>query len=813
MDHSIFPKQRLSYKEKVKENRKWAKSTIDHLLLNYATDHSINNTSGSSYQRKLANYQLYNNILNQNDFERETNPLGIEVGQFKDEIQPYNKTYNKIQVLLGEELKRPFNYRTVLTNSDAIQSKLEHKRALLRQFLQTSLSMHINDVMERFYGETLDDPQAMQQQMTSLVPPEKLDQYMSMTYRHAKEHTADVMLQYLVRQQNIQEKKNDSFKHGLIAGEEFVWVGVINGEPVIEILNPLGVFYHKSPEVKYIQDGMYAGYRTFMTVGDILDRFSEDLSQKDIEAIEGNFSGVNAAHENWVGKEMKYPNTDVYETHLRNFMNSSSDEGSFGKAHGDDWLVQHVEWRSQKKVGFVRYLNDYGDEQLDIVSEEFEIPDYAVKRTDKDEYGHSKTYYDFDGMELEWTWIPEVWEGVRIGEDIYCCIGPKKYQYRSMDNPKRVALGYHGLIYNNMNADSVSLMDRMKPFQYLYFIVAHKLKKLIAKDRGKLFHFDVTMVPEELGLEKTMYYLQEMDIDFYNPLKNAEKPGIHQRSKVTTATDRSNMQHIMNYVQLMAALDDQISEVAGVTRQREGQTRPSERVTNAQQDLAQSATITEAAYFQPHLRLWEQVLNSLLQCAATCWKYKSIKKQFVLDDLSIKTLDMQDDFWENADFGVFVSNAAKDNMLFDELRALAQPLLQNDKAKFTDIIALFKATSAQDLERKIEDSERRFEEQQMQQIQMQQQAQMQSVQEQMAAQREIQEDQQAHELELQRNELDAKMRIEMLKATGQAAKADADNAAKQRAEVSKAELEREKLKETARQKELDRRSKNNSTTK
>lgn len=221
----------------------------------------------------------------------------------------------------------------------------------------------------------------------------------------------------------------------------------------------------------------------------------------------------------------------------------------------------------------------------------------------------------FDGKLLEWSWIPEVWQGIRIGEDIHCAMGPKKYQYRSVDNPKDVKLGYHGLVYNNMNADSVSLMDRMKPFQYLYFIIVHKLKKLIARDKGKLYHFDTTMVPEELGLEKTLYYLEEMDIDFFNPLMNAEQPGASQRGKVKEATDRSNMQHIMNYVNLMAAIDDQIGDVAGITRQREGQISPNEAVTNSQQNILQSSTITEAVYFYPHEKLWERVLNSLVQCA------------------------------------------------------------------------------------------------------------------------------------------------------------------------------------------------------
>jgi len=151
-----------------------------------------------------------------------------------------------------------------------------------------------------------------------------------------------------------------------------------------------------------------------------------------------------------------------------------------------------------------------------------------------------------------------------------------------------------------MNSVPISLMERMKPFQYLYFIIAHKLKRLIARDKGQIFHFDLSMVPESIGLEKTLHYLEEMDIDFYDPLRNSETPGSYQRGKITGATSRSNMQHILNYINLMNAIDEQINDVAGITRQREGQTAPNEAVGNAQQNLMMSSTVTEAIYFKPH---------------------------------------------------------------------------------------------------------------------------------------------------------------------------------------------------------------------
>jgi hypothetical protein len=125
-----FPKQRLSYQEKIKNDRQWGKDMLDNLELYYhssARTYDSNTNKGrngrSEYQIKKSNYDLYNNILDQEDFVRECNALGIEVGQMIDEVKPYNKTPNKIAVLLGEELLRPFNYRAVLINSEGIKTK------------------------------------------------------------------------------------------------------------------------------------------------------------------------------------------------------------------------------------------------------------------------------------------------------------------------------------------------------------------------------------------------------------------------------------------------------------------------------------------------------------------------------------------------------------------------------------------------------------------------------------------------------------------------------------------------------------------
>ncbi|MFN7300941.1 MAG: hypothetical protein ACK5U7_05640, partial [Bacteroidota bacterium] len=300
-------------------------------------------------------------------------------------------------------------------------------------------------------------------------------------------------------------------------------------------------------------------------------------------------------------------------------------------------------------------------------------------------------------------------------------------QFRSMDDPYIVRLGYHGLIYSSTNAPAISIMDRMKPFAYMYIIIVHKLKKLIAQDKGPIFPLDTSMIDPKIGLEKTLFYLTEMNIDFYSSLQNAQEPGAAQRAgKVTGRIDMSTTNNIMNYIQLLAAIDQQISDIAGIPKEREGQILPNQAVTNAQNSIALSSMITEV-YLQPHDRLWESILDSFLKVAVDNLKNRKSNFQIVLDDASVQTLQINEEDLLMSDFGIFVTSSAKDARTFEELRGLSQALLQNDKAKLSDIIKMMKATSMSELQEQIKNSEKLADEmqQQLQQQQFESQAELQ----------------------------------------------------------------------------------------
>jgi len=748
----ILPRQRLSFSEKSANNFEWAKEVIDALTVSYSIDGNHTTSNISEYNRILSNYQLYNNKLNQQDFERECNPLGLSIGQFQDTIQPYNKTYNKIQVLLGEEYRRPFNFRAILVNSDGIKSKLSSRDKLLRDYV-TSQIQQLVSTLSQSYGVTNEEL------MPELFDEKQLAEISNTSYLDQREILASQILNYLSKKLSIPDIKNDAFKHALISARELVYVGSRNNEPHVEVLNPLGCFYHKSAETKFIQDSLYAGYRTYLTPAEVLDRYGAYMTEEERKEIDDNYKPY--------GHQSSYIMNDA-DSLLLSSQGAALEEGSYGKPSGSDLLVQHVEWKSQKKVGFLTFLNEYSELQTEIVSEDFPLPEGYSTRTERKEYNRKVTTYNWDQdgatYSLEWSYVPEVWTGTKIGNDIYVMIGPKQEQFRSLDNPQDVKLGYHGFIYNAMNSEPVSIMDRMKPFQYLYFIIMHKLKKLIAQDNGKIFPFDVSMVDPAIGLEKTLYYLKEMNISFYNPMANADQPGAYQRAgTISSATDMSNMQNIMGYINLIAAIDQQISDVAGITRQREGQVLPGEAVTNAQSAMTMSALVTEI-YFSAHNKVWQQVLTSLIQVAQSIYKDKPATKQYVLDDLSVATLKITPEALNDAEFGVFISDSAKEEELFQSMKVLSDRLLQANRAKFSDIVRMFKATSIEELERMIVTSE----EEQFQQDQAAQQAQLQ-------AQQQMEQERQQHELQMKVMDQEHEIRIAEIESFKFVKEQDSDN--------------------------------------
>lgn len=790
-----YIKQRVSFAEKERNNGQWGKDNVDALEEYAYQDWNWNGKSYSPDSRMemmIRSYKLYASELDQTDLENVFNPLGYDIGQKKDEIQAYNVSHTKIDALHGELMKRPFNMKAVLTTDERAMASLEVLDKLMKEYLvaETNKQIMINTLKEKNLPEEEFNKavQEIEAQFAEVKNPEQIMDYISNEYLEPREIKANKILNLLVRKEDILEKKSDSFKHGLLSSEEHAWVGEINGNPVIRVLNPLNSFYHKSPEVKYVQKGDYAGTRVKMSVADVLDIY-RNLKPEDVKKLEERYAFV--ANEKMSDK-MKYNFKHLeLEFAKAGYLN---DRGSYGYSYSDLVDVFHVEWRSQVKVGFATFVDEQGEETVEFLDETISEKDL------KGIPGFSK---------LVWEWLPQVWEGTKIDEDIYVDIRPIPDQTISISNPYEQDLRYHGVVYNNMNSKQISQMERARNLQYLYFIVMHNMKKLIATDKGKIFGLDSSMLDPKIDLEKAIYYMDTLNIYVYNSLANADQPGGSQRSgALNNAVDRSNSQHIANYISILDYLDKQIGQVIGVPPSREGQTMSNEAVTNAQQNLIQSSVVTEMI-FNAHTKHWEKVLDSLVNVAIRLYNKNPKLYSYLSESNKHESINVKKSEFDNCDFNVFVVDSPQDNEIFRQLQALAQPLLQNDKARFSHIIKLIKQKSSiEELTRDIEKFEAMSDERAQQEGQSQQQA----IQMQMELEAQEAEKQRQFELQKTQMEIEGKIRVAEIQSFARNQDQDIDDNGvpdqleidKLRNEREKISIEREKLKQESQEAEKDR---------
>lgn len=771
--HNVI--QRIPYSQKIKDDNRWAKENIDSIIDYGDNNWGVNRHNwekNSRYNAMYRCYKLYNNEVEQEDFDADFNPMGIDIGQKKDLIMPYNKIHNKVNVLIGELIKRPFNVRAYLAGAEGAEALEGTKEELIQQAIMAELQMQI--MANKIKGSNMLDEQKqqafaqLQEQFAGIIPLDKIDEYLSSEYLEPREIIANKLLDIVQKEQKIPEKRRDSFKHALISDEEHAWVGVENGKVCVHLLNPLGVFYHKSPDVKYIQYGDFAGYRTRMTISDILDTF-RDLDKEDLTKLSERYK-LTGDWNRSAGKEMNYNYKHIELNYYDNIHNYEI--GQYGYTFGDELEVVHVEWRSQKKVGILTFVDKEGMPQSEFVAE-----DYKVNKKDP------------SFIDLEWIWLPEIWEGVRIDNDIYTNIRPVGYQLLDPDNPYTQPLRYHGVVYTNMNARSISTVERMRPFQMLYYIIMHKLKKRLSRDQGKKFAIDVTRLPKEMDLEQVIYYMEQTDYYFYSSLEGSDQPGASQRPGIDNAIDMSSLNDVLGYIQILDYIDMQIGEVAGVTRPREGQTTAYEAVTNAQQSILQSSNITEIL-FNSHYLHWENILDTCVNLMLRVYNEKGFLSQVVGDSLKRSFISLDPNSLPLNKFNIYVSDSARENDIFNQLKGLAQPLLQNDKAKFSDIIKLIKATSIEELNRDIMKIEAAFDERmaQMQQSEMQSNEKM----EQMRMQ--LEERRMAHEKEMKIMDVEGKIMVAKINSMSRQEDQDIDdNGVRDQLELAKLDLDAAKF--------------------
>lgn len=681
-----FPRQMLSFKAKTKEWRK------NHLL--WANTKTFFNFAPvrKSMRHKMVNYDLLTGKLHMEDLQIILNPDNVEASFIPDKIQHYPIMNSKLDVLRGEENKRVFDFKVVVTNPNAISEIENNKKEALLQDIQNLIAD--TSLSEEEFNQKL----------------EKLNDYYLYEWQDIREIRANALIHHYIKEYNMPVMFNEGFMDAMAVGEEIYQCDIVGGEPVVSRINPLKIRVFRSGYSNKIEDADIIILEDYWNPGRIIDAYYDSLSKKDIEYLENlpdhlgqavtdnmdnideRYGFINAS---MIGDEITAIDGSYYFDPA-NLFNGDVTSSLLPYDLSGNVRVLRMYWKSKRAILKVKsYDPETGEEVYNFFPENYVI--------DKDK-----------GEEAERFWINEAWEGTMIGDvkdGIFINMRPRLVQYNRLSNPSRCHFGIIGSIYNLNDTRPFSLIDKMKPYNYLYDVIHDRLNKAIANNWGDILEMDLSKVPKGWTIDKWIYYAKINHLAVIDSFKEGTigastgklAGALNNAGKGMISTNIGN--YIQQQINLLEFIKMEMAEAAGITPQREGQVSNRETVGGVERATLQSSHITEWL-FMIHEDVKKRVLECFLETAKIALRGRKKKFQYILSDTSMRVMDIDGDEFAESDYGLVVDNSNGAQELQSKLDTLAQAALQTQTLSFSTITKLYTSVSLAEKQRLIEKDER-----------------------------------------------------------------------------------------------------------
>lgn len=731
MGYSVFsfPAQQIPYNRKDDE---WRKQCVDW---------GVDRTSGTSdvargsLRHMRINYDLVNGRAHVSDFTKVLQPEKFNVGFIPDDIQHYPIINPKLNLLIGEESKRVFEMRVIVTNPTAVSDMEREKANVLR------------DQYIAFLQDSNQDPQADQRKL------EAINEYMTYEYQDMREIRANALLNHYSKELNFSMAFNTGFKDALTVGQEMYKIDIISGEPTIERLDPRNVFVFRSGNSDRVEDADIVVIEDYWAVGRIYDTFYDALTDKDRKYIEdiASASGDSGdkAEESVIDSVFSVDYIGEDGIAMKGDPERRGAMGLRPLATYDESgniRVVRVYWKSRKKILKVKSYDDVTGETIYNIFPEDHVIDESK------------------GEEAEELWVNEAWEGTKIGDDVYVNIRPMPVQFCRLSNPSRCHFGIIGSLYNLGGDRPFSLVDMMKPYNYMYDVIHDRLNRLIAKNWGNLLELDLASLPQGFDIEKWMYYARESNLVIKNSFSEGSGAargklagGLNNASKGVIPFDMG--QTINSYVSYLEYLKKEMSEVVGISPQREGSISNRETVGGVERATVQSAHITEWL-FSTHNDVKRRVYEAFLEVAKAALQGQNLKFNYILSDNSLSVVDIDGDEFSECDYGLSVDCSNEAQALKQSIETLARAALQTQTLSFSSIMKLYSSSSLAEKQRMVEKAEKDAIERQQQQMQQEQQM----AQQQLQAQQQAAQMQAQMQAQINKENNDTKIKVAQIEA-------------------------------------------------
>lgn len=766
---------KVSEKEKYENDCEWFKN---YMLYVIPSESAI----VEDYDLMKMSYEVANNNLEgfRDKIKQFCAPLGEDIGQIEEEVIPYPELYNKINVLKGEMLKRGDNFKIVLLTAKAIKDKNMELYEAIKASVDEKLGIILEAQKQQMAGM---NEQEVQEYIQKLRTQEEPDDILNKNWQSELEIFYSKALKYAYFDQDIKQKKLETFEDVVVSDRCFIYSGWKSGKPYLEIRNPLFCGFHKNPNEPYVHKGDYFWYRKAITPADVFNNY--DLTDEELGRLGLNtYTAAVVDRRHAVGRTAKPVYDHVAQELMMATDNAVIHNKTVGAHQSTSQVIRrqsdlvwetHFEFKAFKELIFLSYTDEYNEEVVVVMPPSFSsnIPKDATKEEFINRYGTKSTRYVwFDkliGVEYraESIWIPRKYEIVRLGNDVFPICREVPHQYTNVEDPfSNFGLSTKGAVFTSRNAKSVSILQRaLAPyFQYIY--VKHIQNRELSKYLGSTLDMDVDQIPDDLGKDyfgndirdkflTWFVYLKKTGINFYSGSQTS-LGGLPPatRSPGSKANNFENAMHLFNLQQLLEMIKREIGMAMGISPQREGSFEQRSNVSDNQQAIIQSYSITEP-YFFLHNQVWKEAINDwLINFRTYCDKIfkanprlKDHSFNYILPNGTEELLKVTPKSLTHTSVGLYISDSGQEQRYMDAMLNFSQAFAQNAGEGMSNISNLIKlittGSSPEEVHKAILMQEQKQHERQMEL----QKAQAEQEQKNIELQMQAREDVQAHEIE------------------------------------------------------------------
>lgn len=763
----ILPSQIVPLKEKLKDSKdpdkkSWKQKNLDALESIGRSQYHLNLPLIENYEMIKGRF-IFSHYFETEGYKSLLSQLSAEV-ELPNYLRHYDIISQVVNTMSGEWQKRPDGFKVKQVGDGATNEYLRTKEELLSNYIFGNINREIDrKLVERgidpqkqdFASE--EEAQQYYQELDVLrqeMTPIEIQKYMDTDFLTRAEIWGNDHKEKSREYFNLSEKEKVEFEDMLVSDRAFrhFFLAPSSEGYMQETWNPINVFFHKSPDITYIEDGDYVGRIFHLSINTIIDRYGHLMSNEDFELLKSKYykgdkrwedHKYSWVYDNYLVPFNGYPEYQAIKQISPNFVPPSGElvpsvdssffkdlnSNSFYRDHEGFYFVTEAYWKSQKKLLKITYLDEMGDLIVKIVDEQYEIPKY---------FKESKKIFteDHDLDTYCITYVNEVWKGIKINaqgdrdlnRDIYIDIRPNDFQFKGNYNLYGCKLPVCGQVFSIRNSGSMSLVDLMKPYQIAYNVSMNQVYNLMEKEVGMFVIMDVNMFPNSKdwggadSWEKWMMIAKNLGMV---PIDT--KPDNLRQSLAATGGQFPkiiNMDlgaQMVSRINLCQFFEEQALKQVGFNQFRTGNYSTSTTATGIQQGVSTSYAQTESYFtnFSNYLRRCIQMDLDMAQYVQS--QKETIDILYTKGDTSKAFIKILGTDLLLSDLGIFVSNSQEHLRQLEMIRQFA---LENntaglDPVSVADIIMM---NSPKEIRKSMEKGFKAVQEQQQQQQQLQQQA-------------------------------------------------------------------------------------------